>query len=304
MGFILTRVLQGLATILVLLTVVFFLSRATGDPVALMVMPETGQTEIERIRRELGLDQPVYIQYVQYLANAARGDFGRSVRSRRPAMELVAGRILNSFYLQGIAFVFAGLIGIPLAIAAAVRKGTSIDHGVRFVASMGLTLPNFLVGILLIDLFSVRLGLLPSAGMGEFRHIVLPGFTMGIYTMAAIVRLLRSNMLDTLGADFIVFARIKGVPERWVIWKHALRNSLLASFTYAANTVAQIVTAAVVVETVFAWPGLGRLTFDAVMVRDFPVTQAAILTAAVIVIAMNLLTDVAYAYLDPRIRAH
>lgn len=302
MGLLFRKVGQAALTLLALLTVVFFLSRATGDPIVLMVVPETPQAEIDRIRRELGLDQPYYIQYIRYVANAARGDFGRSLRTREPAMQLVAQRLPNSLSLAAVAMAFAVLIGLPLAVVSAVRKGTFVDHCARFISSLGLTLPSFLVGILLIDLFAVRLGLLPSAGMGNARNLVLPGFTMGIFTMAAIVRLLRSSMLDALGTEYVLLARIKGVPERWVVWKHALRNSLLAAVTYASTTLAQIVTAAVVIETVFAWPGLGRLTYDAVMVRDFPITQAAILSAATIVIGTNLVVDLAYSYLDPRIR--
>lgn len=304
MGFILSKTWRAALILLAVLTLVFFLSRATGDPIMLMIVPETPKEEIARIRSELGLDQPYHIQYLQYLSHAARGDFGRSLRSGRPAMQLVAQRIPNSLSLAGVAIVIALLLGLPLGIVSAVKRGTLIDQCARVIASTGVTLPSFVMGILLMELFSVRLGMLPAAGMGDVRHFILPGVTLGVFTMAALVRLLRSSMLDALGAEFILLARMKGVAESRVILKHALRNSLLSTFTYASTTLVQIVTAGVVTETVFAWPGLGRLTYEAVMARDFPVTQAAILTAAALVVVTNLSVDIAYSYLDPRIRQH
>lgn len=301
-GFIAKRILQGLVTLFVLMTVVFILSRASGDPVDLMVPLEASQEQRDAVRKDLGLDKSYPEQYWIFLKDAAHGDFGDSLRFHQSAMGMVNDRLPNSIKLGAAAMAFALLISIPLGVISAVKRGTWIDHGSRLFAVLGITLPSFFVGLVLIQFFSVRWELLPTAGMGDWKHYIMPAFTLSLFAIASLARLMRSSMIEVLDSDYIKLARVKGVPERAVIWKHALRNSLVSVVTMGGIYFSVMITLAVVVESVFNWPGIGTLAYDAIQNRDFPVIQAIVVVAGVIVIGMNLLVDIAYAYIDPRIR--
>jgi ABC-type dipeptide/oligopeptide/nickel transport system permease component len=302
--YIVMRFLQSLLALVILSVLIFLLARATGDPLMLILPMQASEEDYANARHILGLDKPLPVQYGMFIAKALRGDFGTSLRARKPVKELLLERLPNSVKLAGFSLLVSLAVAFPLGVVAAVKKGTGIDTAANVIAVLGQSLPAFWVGILLIELVAGRWQILPAGGTGGFSHYILPGFTLGWFVVAGMMRLLRSSMLDVLDSEFIKMARVKGVPERWVVWKHALRNALIPVVTFGAIYFAIIVTTAIVVETVFAWPGMGRLTYEAITSRDFPVIQAVVLTTAVIVIVVNLGVDILYAYLDPRIRYH
>jgi peptide/nickel transport system permease protein len=300
--YILKRFFQSLLALLVLSMLIFLMSRMTGDPTLLMLPDDATHEDIEQLRRALGLDKPLPVQYWVFISKAVQGDFGRSIKGQMPVIDMIAERLPNSIKLAAVALGIAVLLAFPLGVVAAVKKGTAVDTLANLVAILGQSLPQFWVGIVLIQIFAVRLRWLPVAGVGSFAHYILPAFTLGWFVVAGMMRLLRSSMLDILGSEFVKLARIKGLPERTVIWKHALRNALIPVLTFGAIYLAILVTGAILVETVFAWPGVGQLIYQGIVFRDFPVVQAVVLLTACIVIAVNLLVDITYAYVDPRIR--
>jgi peptide/nickel transport system permease protein len=281
---------------------VFLMSRMTGDPTMLMLPDDATREDMERLRHALGLDRPLPVQYWVFLSNAVQGDFGRSIKGQMPVIDMIKERLPNSIKLAAVALCIAILLAFPLGVVAAVKKDTAVDTVANIVAVLGQSLPQFWVGIVLIQIFAVHLRWLPVAGVGGWAHYVLPAFTLGWFVVAGMMRLLRSSMLDVLGSEFVKLARIKGLPGRTVIWKHALRNALIPVLTFGAIYLAILVTGAILVETVFAWPGIGQLIYQGIVFRDFPVVQAVVLLTAAIVIAVNLLVDITYAYIDPRIR--
>jgi peptide/nickel transport system permease protein len=300
--YIVIRVLQSVITLFILSIVVFVLVRVGGDP-ALLMLPESGTKEdYQTIKRQMGLDKPLHVQYGIFISNAVRGDFGRSVRTRRPVMDSIKEALPNSFRLVLVSMVVGLALSIPLGVMAAVKKGTGLDTLARGIAGLGQSLPTFWVGLMLIQLFVVSLKILPASGMGSWKHYLMPAFCHAIFLMAGITRLLRSTMLEVLDSEFVRMARIKGVSERAVVWKHALRNSLLPVVSFGGVYIAIMVTGAILVESVFAWPGFGRLAYSAIVRQDFPLIQGIVLTAGAVVMVANLLTDIVYAYLDPRIR--
>lgn len=300
--YIFVRLVQGIVILFIISVVVFGLARLTGDPSIYFLGEEPTPEERAEIRRSLGLDKPLTTQYWIFVRGAVRGDFGRSIMSRRPVSESIKDRLPNSIKLDVVALFIAFLIGLPLGVLGAARKGSYWDKLARVIAGLGQSIPVFWLGIVLIMVFSVHLRLLPTSGMVGWKSYIMPGFCLGIFMMAGILRLLRANMLDVLDSEFIKMARIKGVSERMVIWHHALRNSLLAVVSFAGLYAAILIGGAIAVETVFAWPGFGRLAYESIMGRDYPVIQGVVLTSAVIIILANLATDIIYAYLDPRIR--
>ena len=300
--YILHRLGQGLLVICLLSVVVFFLAYLTGDPADLLLPMEATQEDKALFRQKWGLDQPLYVQYGMFAANALRGDFGVSYRGGRQVGPLLAQRLANSLGLVSVSTLLALVVGIPLGVVAAARKNSAVDYGARFVAVLGQSAPSFFIALVLMEVFAVRLALLPTSEMGSLAHYVLPVTTLAWLTTAGILRLVRSSMLDVLDSDYVKLARIKGVSETRVIWKHALRNALVPVITFAGVQFAVMIAAAVVVEVVFAWPGMGRFAYEAVQSRDFPVLRAVILTISAIVVAVNLAVDVLYAYIDPRIR--
>ena len=300
--YIIRRFVQSLVALLALSLLIFLMSRLTGDPTLLMLPDDATYEDIERLRDALGLNRPLPVQYWVFLRNAVQGDFGRSIRARMPVSDMLKERLLNSIKLAAVAFCTAMLLAFPLGVIAAVKKGTALDTIANMVAVLGQSLPQFWVGIVLIQLFAVRLRWLPVAGAGSFAHYIMPAFTLGWFVVAGMMRLLRSSMLDVMESEFVKLARIKGMPSRTVIWKHALRNALIPVLTFGAIYLAGLITGAILVETVFAWPGVGQLIYQGIVFRDFPVIQAVVLLTAGIVIMVNLLVDIAYAYIDPRIR--
>jgi peptide/nickel transport system permease protein len=300
--FVIIRILQAIVTLIVISMVVFALARASGDPVMLMAPAMATLEDIEAVRQHLGLDKPIYEQYWIFLENVIHGDFGKSIISRRNVSTMIVERLPNTISLGFTAIVVGILVSIVLGVRAATKFGTWQDTGVKFLAILGQAMPNFWLAILAIYIFAVQLRWLPTSGMGSPAHYVLPVLVLSFFMLPILMRLIRSSMLDILGSEYVKLARIKGVSERSVIWKHALRNAIIPLLTAAGITFATIVTGAIIIETVFAWPGIGRMLYEAVLQRDFPVVQGITMLVAVIVLSVNLIVDIAYAYVDPRIR--
>jgi peptide/nickel transport system permease protein len=301
--YIVRRLLQAVITLFLVSVIVFILGRLTGDPVALLLTEYSTEEDKILITKQLGLDKPLTEQYAIFIGNALRGDLGRSIRGERaPALELVLERLPATVKLAAIAVLVSFLIGLPLGVITAVKKGSFLDTILRILALLGQAAPVFWLGIVAMYVFSVQLGWLPTSGYGKPEQFVLPVFTMSCFMVAAFLRLTRSGMSEALDSEYIKLARIKGLSETIVIWKHALRNSLIPVITYMGTIFGRMVTGTVVVETVFAWPGIGRLAYESVMLRDFPVLQAVVLFMAAAFLSINLVVDVLYAYIDPRIR--
>jgi peptide/nickel transport system permease protein len=281
---------------------IFLLVRVTGDPTVLLVEPGASKADLDALRHDLGLDRSLAVQYVTFMRDLARGDFGRSFYYRTPVLELYLSRLPNSLVLALAAMAFSLIIGIPSGILAAVRVGGWWDSAGKMFALLGLSMPSFWVGLLLILFFSVYLGWLPSSGSGTPLHILMPAFALGWYFAAAHMRLTRSSMLEVLGSEYVKLARLKGLPELRVIAKHAFKNALIPVLTLAGINLVLMVNVAVVVETVFAWPGIGRLLYEGIAFRDFPVVQATVLLAGSMIVVVNLVVDLLYAVIDPRIR--
>ena len=300
--YIVQRLLQGVVLVVVVTTIVFFLGRLTGNPVD-MVLPEDATEEDRQAMIEtLGLDGPILVQFAIFTANAVTGDLGLSIRYRQPAADIFFSRLPNTLKIVPAAMLVAILMAIPLGILSALRRGSITDKVSGAIAVLGIATPNFWLGILLIYLFSVQLGWLPSGRMGGWPHYVLPTITLGTFLVAGFMRLIRSSMLEILDSEFVKLARIKGLNEFVVVWKHCLRNALIPLLTLWGVFMGGLVTGAIVTETVFAWPGIGRLTYEAVIFRDFPLLQAVIIMDAVLILLINLAVDILYAYVDPRIR--
>ncbi|MDA1061868.1 MAG: ABC transporter permease [Chloroflexi bacterium] len=297
------RLIRSVAVVFGVVTIVFFMSRAVGDPVSFLAPIESTAAEIEAVKDELGLNDPLPRQYGRFLAEVAQLDFGQSFRANRPATDVVGERIWATVQLGVAALALAFAVGIPLGIVSAVRRGGVIDLLSRLLALFGQAVPNFWLGLILILFVAVRFELLPTGGRGGPQSIILPAITLASFPTAAIMRFTRSAMLDALQQDYIRTARAKGLTEGAVITRHALRNSLLAVVTLLGLQIGSILSGAIVVETVFAWPGLGRLIIQSIVASDYPVVQAAVVMTSVWIVAVNFLVDVSYSFLDPRIRA-
>jgi peptide/nickel transport system permease protein len=300
--FVFRRIGYAAISLLLLSMTIFVFVRITGDPTVLLVEPGASRADVEALKIDLGLDRPLLVQYGYFMAGLARGDFGRSFYYRTPVLELYLSRLPNSLLLAVAAMSFSLLIGIPSGIIAAVRVNKWWDSAGKVFALLGLSMPSFWVGLLLILFFSVFLGWLPSSGSGTAWHILMPAFALGWYFAAAHMRLTRSSMLDVLGSEYVKLARLKGLPEALVIGKHAFKNALIPVLTLAGINLVLMVNVAVVVETVFAWPGVGRLLYEGIAFRDFPVVQATVLLGGVMIVIVNLAVDLLYAVIDPRIR--
>jgi ABC-type dipeptide/oligopeptide/nickel transport system permease component len=281
---------------------IFILVRLSGDPVDLMRTSTTTDADIARIKANWGLDKSYPEQYWIFLTGMVHGDLGESLIERRPVTTMIGEALPNSLRLGVGGFVIGMGVALVLGVLAATHRDTWLDTGVKFLAILGQALPNFWVAIALIYVFAVHWELLPPAGIGPPQSYVLPWFVLAFFLMPGMMRLVRSSMLDVLGSEYVKLARIKGLPERTVIWKHALRNALIAPLTAAGTIFATLITGAVILENVFAWPGVGRLMVTAVSGRDFPVVQGVTVMVAVLTLLINLLIDIAYVYVDPRIR--
>ncbi|MFQ5343534.1 MAG: ABC transporter permease [Anaerolineae bacterium] len=300
--YLVRRLLQTVFVILGSVTVIFLMLRLSGDPVALMMPFDATDEMIEQFRAAYGLNDPVYIQYSRFLTRVAAGDFGTSIRFERPALELVLDRLPATLELALASVVLAILLSIPVGVIAAVKRGSLYDNVCMVVSLLGQSIPTFWLGVMAVIVFAVRLKLLPTSGRGGLQHLILPSFSLAAYSMARLVRVTRSGMLDVLGEDYIRTARSKGLREGIVIYRHALRNAAIPVVALIGYMFAALVGGSIVIEMVFAWPGIGRLLVQAVSARDYPVAQAAVFVISVLVTGVNFVTDMSYGYLDPRIR--
>ncbi len=296
------RLGYSLISLLLLSLTIFLFVRLTGDPTTLLVEPGASRGDIEALRAQLGLDRSLVVQYASFMGNLLRGDFGQSFYYRTPVFELYLSRLPYSLMLAAAAMTFSLVIGIPSGVLAAVRVNGLWDSVGKMFALLGLSFPPFAVGLLLILFFSVYLGWLPSSGSGGFLHILMPAFSLGWFFAAAHMRLTRSSMLEVMGTEYVKLARLKGLPEALVISKHAFKNALIPVLTLAGINLILMVNVAVVVETVFAWPGVGRLLYEGIAFRDFPIVQATVLLGGAMIVVASLVVDVLYAVIDPRIR--
>jgi ABC-type dipeptide/oligopeptide/nickel transport system permease component len=300
--YIVRRVGYSMLSLFLLSLTIFFFVRVTGDPATLLAEPGASEADIATIHHQFGLDRPLVVQYALFMVKLAQGDLGQSFYYQTPVFELYFSRLPNSLLLAVVAMAFSLLVGIPTGIIAAVRVGTFWDSAGKLFALLGLSLPSFFVGLLMILFFTVYLGWLPSSGSGTPLHLIMPAFALGWYFAAAHMRLTRSSMLEVLGSEYIKLARLKGLPQALVIGKHALKNALIPVLTLAGINLVLMINVAVVVETVFAWPGVGRLLYEGVSFRDFPVVQGVVILGGCMIVAVNLLVDIVYALIDPRIR--
>ena len=279
----------------------FFFIHLSGDPVMLMLPPDASKAEIETLREQLGFNDPIYVQYWRFASRAVQGDLGSSLYFRVPAINLILERLPASLELAGAAMLIALVVSVPLGILSAVKRGSIWDVSSMLGALFGLSMPHFWLGIMLILLFSVTLGWLPTSGRGTPAQLIMPALALGLSLMAMFARLTRSVMLEVLSQDYVRTARAKGLKERLVIGKHALKNALIPLVTVAGMQFGFLIGGTVIIETVFAWPGVGRLVVQAIFSRDYPLVQATVLVLAVLFVVVNLLTDLIYLYLDPQI---
>ena len=305
--YIVNRILQSIVNLIFITVLVFLLARSIGDPADVFIPDELPQEAVDAFRKKLGLDQPLYTQYWLFIKDLARGDLGTSVRGHRPVTEMLVERLPATFSLAAVAMIIAMTMGIPLGVLSAVYRDTFIDRIAKLVAFLGQSTPAFWLGIMLMLFFGVfffQQGLpsLPISGRGGPSTYVLPAFTMGWFVVAGLVRLTRSSMLDVLDADYVTMARAKGLSERVVIWKHALRNAMIPVLTYSGLILGGFMNGSVVVEQVFAWPGIGRMALSSVSGRDYPVIQGVVLLIGFFYIVVNLLVDILYVFVDPRIK--
>jgi peptide/nickel transport system permease protein len=300
--FLVRRLLQSLIVLLGVSFVVFFILFLTGDPALVLLPPEASAEDVQLFRERMGFNDTFLVQYGRFLAGALRGNFGDSIRHGEPAFDLVIERMPATFQLSGAALVIALCLAIPAGIVSAVRRNSLLDYLSTVVALLGQSMPTFWLGIMLILLFSVQLQWLPSSGRGDLQHLVLPAITLGLFTTARITRLTRSGMLEVLSQDYIRTARAKGVSDPPVVWKHALKNAAIPIVTIVGIELGTLLGGSVITETIFAWPGVGRLSVQAIYNRDYPVVQAAVFLLATTFVLVNLFVDVLYTYLDPRIR--
>ncbi len=300
--YILTRLFYAFISLMLLSVTIFTMVRITGDPVILMADPGAKEEDLQALRVELGLDRTYIEQYFVFLSKIVRGDFGKSFMYRVPVFELYLQRLPASIQLAGAAMIVSVILGIPIGIFSAVRVNTWLDSFGNIFANLGLAMPSFWVGIMFMLIFAVNLQWLPVQGSGTIKHLIMPSVALGWVFTAANMRLARSAMLEVLGSEYVKLARIKGLPESLVILKHAFKNAIIPVLTFACINFALIMNGAVVVESIFAWPGIGRLLYEGVSSRDFPVVQTTVILGGVMIIMVNLMVDILYAYIDPRIR--
>lgn len=300
--YILVRVVQAIVTLLVLSLAVFLSVHLTGDPALYLLGREGTQEDYEQLRKNLGLDKPLPVQYGVFLGNMLRGDFGNSPITGQSARDTLIERFPATLQLAGAAFLLTIVIGIPLGIWSAVKRDTIIDQFGKFFAVLGIATPSFWIAIMLILLFGAILGWLPTFGRGGIEHFILPAFVLSWSGIAGIVRLVRSSMLEVLDSEYVKFARVKGLSEKMVVYKHALKNAVIPALTFGGLTLAGLLNGSVAIEVVFAWPGIGRLMLQGINQRDFPIVQATVLASGLFYIIIALIVDILYAYVNPRIR--
>ena len=302
LAFLLRRLAGSLAVLAGVATVVFFILHLTGDPAAIMVAPDATKAEIAAFRHAQGFDRPLVLQFVSYAGGLVHGDIGKSLRHETPALALVLERLPATMELAFFALGVMLLVAVPAGVVSATKPNSAIDWIVRLFALVGQSAPTYWIGLMLILLFGVGLGWLPVSGIGGLRHLILPGLTLGFFSAAKIMRLTRASMLETLGTDYLRTAAAKGLAPVRVIVNHALRNAWLPIVTAVGIEFGTLLSGAIITENIFAWPGIGRLAVQGVLDRDFPVVEGVVLITATIFVLINVLVDVTYAVLDPRIR--
>jgi peptide/nickel transport system permease protein len=295
------RALHLVIVVLGVYTALFLLLRLTGDPALLYVSEDAGPAQIQRVREQLGLADPLPVQYVRFLGRALQGDFGLSLRYNQPALPLVLASLPATLELTGAALFLAALIGVPVGILSATRRNSAVDHLALLASLVGQCVPTFWLGIILILILALDLGVLPPSGRGTLAHLVMPALTLGAYSIARVARLTRSSVLEVLNQDFVRTARSKGLPAHAVILRHALKNAAIPIVTILGLSVSTLLGGAVITETIFDWPGVGRLMVQAVFVRDYPIVQGTALLIAATVAVVTFVTDALYVWLDPRI---
>ncbi len=311
--FIVIRIFHAVIALLAISLIIFALIRISGDPLDTLMDEDATDEDYARVRAYWGLDQPLHMQYAKYIGNIATGKLGQSIRfPGKDASELLMNRLPATLELALVALIVSALIALPLGVIVAVKKDTGIDIVGKIVALLGQSIPSFWLGLMLMWVFAVHFQLLPTSGRGDLevsglfgdriKHLILPGIALGYFQVAALMRLIRSSMLEVLDTEYVKLARIKGIPEWKVIWKHCVRNAMIAPLTYFGLVIGGLMTGSVVIETIFTWPGVGLLAIDALRSQDFQVVQSVVLFFAVIFIICNLIVDILYAYLDPRIR--
>jgi ABC-type dipeptide/oligopeptide/nickel transport system permease component len=300
--YLLRRLYQAILVLLVVSGIVFVILHISGDPLALLMPQDAPPSDIEEMRRSLGLDKPLIVQYGLFLKNAAQGNLGVSYHHGQPALKLVLERLPASLELVVTTILISLILAVPIGVLAASRRGTIVDRASLLGSLIGISAPPFWIGIVFILIFSVELQWLPSSGRGTWAHLILPAGSLALYRLALFIRLIRAGMLDIMTMDFIRTARSKGVSEQKVIYKHALKNTLIPFVTIAGMQMGSLLAGAIVTEKVFAWPGMGRLFLEAIGVMDFPVIIAWALVTSTIFLTVNLAVDIIYVWLDPRIR--
>ena len=300
--FIIRRTVYAIITLFILSLTIFLVVRLTGDPVSLLAEPGARAEDLARVRTEWGLDRPLPVQYLSFLHNIATGQLGNSFNYEMPVSQLYFQRLPNSLELALAASLISFLVGIPAGLISAVRVNTVWDNFGKIVALLGLAVPGFWLGLVLILVFLVWLGWLPTSGQGGWQHLIMPALALGWYFAASLLRLTRSSMLEVLRSEYIKLARLKGLPGVAVIAMHAFKNALIPVLTLAGVNLVIMVNAAVIIEVIFAWPGIGRLLYEGIFQRDFPLVQGIVLLAGIMIVAINLIIDILYAYIDPRIR--
>lgn len=300
--FIVLRVLYSFITLFILSMTIFTVVRLTGDPALLMAEPGARPEDLARVRQQWGLDRPWPVQYLSFMQNVFKGELGRSFNYRIPVSEMYFQRLPNSLQLALAATLISIVVGVPAGIISAVRVNSVWDSLGKIVALLGLSIPGFWLGLVLILVFSVWLRWLPTSGTGDWRHLIMPAIALGWYFSASLLRLTRSSMLEVMRSDYIKLARLKGLPETVVVAMHAFKNALIPVFTLAGVNLVVMVNAAVIIEVIFAWPGIGRLLFEGIFQRDFPLVQGVVIMAGFMIVGVNLIVDILYAFIDPRIR--
>lgn len=302
LSYIARRLGQSILVLLGVTVIVFILLHLSGDPVQLLLPDQASASQVAQVRRNLGLDQPILIQYFTFLWNAVHGDFGQSIRYDQPAMSLVLSRLPNTALLTLAAMTIALVIAFPAGILAAVRRGKAADRVVMSLTLFGYAVPTFWLGIMLILLVSVTLRWLPPSGFDSPQQLILPSVTLGLYEAALLARLLRRGLVDAYGQDYIRTARSKGLSERAILFPHAMKNGLIPVVTVFGLQVGALLGGAVITETIFSYPGVGLLLIQAIDQRDFSIVEAFVLVSASLIVLINLMVDIAYVYLDPRVQ--
>jgi peptide/nickel transport system permease protein len=300
--FMMRRTIYAVITLLILSLTIFTVVRLTGDPVTLMAEPGAQEADLARLRVEWGLDLPWPVQYATFVKNVVTGKLGQSFNYEMPVSALYFQRLPNSLELAFAATLSSFIIGIPAGILSAVRVNSAWDHIGKTIALLGLSIPGFWLGLVLILVFSVWLEWLPTSGQGDWRNLVMPAVALGWYFAASLLRLTRSSMLEVLRSEYIKLARLKGLPAFAVIAQHAFKNALIPVLTLAGINLVVMLNAAVIIEVIFAWPGIGRLLYEGIFQRDFPLVQGVVMEAGIMIVLINLIVDILYAYIDPRIR--